>query len=51
MLRGVATALVAMAAFDLFFLDGTYTHAFQTMGFSVLHFFEHFATCYETGHF
>ena len=41
MLRGVATALVAMAAFDLYFLDGTYTHAFQTMGFSILRFFGH----------
>ena len=35
---GVAAALVAIAAFDLYFLDGTYAHAFQTIGFSVLHF-------------
>ena len=35
---GAAAALVAMAAFDLYFFGGTYTHAFQTTGFCVLHF-------------
>jgi hypothetical protein len=39
MFRGVATALVAMAAFDLYVLDGSYTRAFQMIGLSVLHFF------------
>jgi hypothetical protein len=39
MFRGVATTLVAMAAFDLYVLDGRYIHAFQSMGFSVLNFF------------
>jgi hypothetical protein len=39
MFRGVATALVAMAAFDLYALDGSYIHAFQMIGRSVLHFF------------
>jgi hypothetical protein len=39
MFRGVATALVAMAAFDLYVLDGRYIHAFQSIGLSVLHFF------------
>ena len=39
MFRGVATALVAMAAFDLYVLDGRNTRAFQMMGLSVFHFF------------
>jgi hypothetical protein len=39
MFRGVAAALVAMAAFDLCVLDGRYSHAFQTIGRSALHFF------------
>jgi hypothetical protein len=39
MFRGVAAALVAMAAFDVYVLDGRYTHAFQTIGRSALHFF------------
>ena len=34
----MAIVLVASAAFDLYFLDGQYTHAVQTMGLSVLHF-------------
>jgi hypothetical protein len=36
MIRGVATALVAMVAFDLYVWDGRYTHAFQMVGLSVL---------------
>jgi hypothetical protein len=39
MFRGVATALVGMAAFDLYVLEGRYFHAFQMIGRSVLHFF------------
>jgi hypothetical protein len=39
MFRGVATALVAMATFDLYVLDGRYIHAFQMIGRSLLHFF------------
>jgi hypothetical protein len=39
MFRGVATALVAMAALDLYVLDGRYIHAFQSIGLAVLHFF------------
>jgi len=39
MFRGVATALVAMAAFDLYVLDGRYINAFRMIGRSVLHFF------------
>jgi len=38
MYRNVATILVALAAYDLFFLDGRYTHAIQMMSTSVLHF-------------
>jgi hypothetical protein len=41
MFRGVATALAAMAAFDLFFLDGRYIHALQEIGRSILHFSGH----------
>jgi hypothetical protein len=39
MFRGVAAALVAMAAFDFCVLEGRYTHAFQMIDLSVLHFF------------
>jgi hypothetical protein len=39
MFRGVAIVLVAMAAFDLYFLDGRYIHAFQEIGRSILHHF------------
>ena len=39
MFRGVASALIAMAAFDLYVLDGRYIRAFQSIGLSVLHFF------------
>jgi hypothetical protein len=39
MFRGVATALVAMATFDLYVLDGRYINAFQIIGRSLLHFF------------
>jgi hypothetical protein len=38
MFRAAATALVAMAAFDYFFLDGQYIHAVQMMVLSLLHF-------------
>jgi hypothetical protein len=38
MFRGVATTLVAVAAFDLYVLDGRYIHAFQSIGLSMLHF-------------
>lgn len=43
MFRRVAIALVAMAAFDLFFLDGQYIHALQEIGRSILHFSGHSA--------
>jgi hypothetical protein len=39
MFRGVAAALVAMAAVDLYVWDGRNIHAFQMIGRSVLHFF------------
>jgi hypothetical protein len=42
MFRGVATALVAMAAFDLYVLDGRYVHAFQSTDLPVLHFFGYY---------
>ena len=35
MFRGVATALVAMATFDLYVLDGRYINAFQMIGRSL----------------
>jgi hypothetical protein len=38
MFRVMAIVLVAMAAFDLYFLDGRYTHTLQEIGQSVLHF-------------
>jgi hypothetical protein len=38
MFRIVAIALVAFAAFDLYFLDGQYTHAAEAMGMSLRHF-------------
>jgi hypothetical protein len=39
MYRGVATALVALAAFDYFYLDGKYLHHVQAVANSLLHFF------------
>jgi hypothetical protein len=39
MYRGVATALVALAAFDYFYLDGKYLHSVQAVANSMLHFF------------
>ena len=39
MYRGVATALVALAAFDYFYLDGMYLHHVQVVADSLLHFF------------
>jgi hypothetical protein len=41
MFRGVAIALVAMAAFDHFYQDGRYLHSVQMMAFSLLHFIGH----------
>jgi hypothetical protein len=38
MYRGVATALVALAAFDYFYLDGNYLHSVQAVAHSLLHF-------------
>jgi hypothetical protein len=38
MFRGVAVALVALAAFDHFFLDGRYIHSVQMMALSLSHF-------------
>lgn len=38
MFRGAAVALVALAAFDHFFLDGRYVHSVQMMVLSLLHF-------------
>ena len=35
----VATALVALAAFDYFYLDGKYLHSVQAVANSLLHFF------------
>jgi hypothetical protein len=37
MFRVTAIALVAMAAFDLFFLDGRYTHAVDMTVRSLMH--------------
>ena len=39
MYRGVAIALVALAAFDYFYLDGKYLHSVQAVANSLLHFF------------
>jgi hypothetical protein len=39
MYRGVATALVALTAFDYFYLDGKYLHSVQVVANSLLHFF------------
>jgi hypothetical protein len=39
MYRGAAIALVAMAAFDHFYLDGKYLHNVQAVADSLLHFF------------
>ena len=39
MLRSAAIALVAMAAFDYFYLDGKYIHSVQSVVSSLLHFF------------
>jgi hypothetical protein len=39
MYRGVATFLVALAAFDYFHLDGKYLHVVQAVANSLLHFF------------
>jgi hypothetical protein len=39
MYRGVTTALVALAAFDYFYLDGKYLHCVQAVANSLLHFF------------
>ena len=39
MYRGVATALVALTAFDYFYLDGKYLHSVQAVANSLLHFF------------
>ena len=41
MFRGVAVALVAMTAFDYFYLDGRYIHSVQMVVFSMLHFVAH----------
>jgi len=38
MFRGAAVALVALAAFDHFFLDGRYFHSVQMMVLSLSHF-------------
>jgi hypothetical protein len=38
MYRGVATALVALAAIDYFYLDGKYLHYVQAVANSMLHF-------------
>jgi hypothetical protein len=38
MYRGVATFLVALAAFDYFYLDGKYLHYVQAVVNSLLHF-------------
>jgi hypothetical protein len=40
MYRSVATALVALAAFDYFYLDGRYLHYVQAVAESMLHFFD-----------
>jgi hypothetical protein len=39
MWRGVAIALVAIVAFDYFFLDARYIHAVQTMLITLAHSF------------
>ena len=39
MYRGVATALVALAAFDYFYPDGKYLHHVQVVADSLLHVF------------
>ena len=39
MYRSVATALVALAAFDYFYLDRKYLHSVQAVANSLLHFF------------
>jgi hypothetical protein len=39
MYRGVATFLVALAAFDYFYLDGKYLHSVQAVANCLLHFF------------
>jgi hypothetical protein len=39
MFRTMAIALVAMAAFDYFYLDGKYIHSVQTVTLSILHAF------------
>jgi hypothetical protein len=38
MYRGVATFLVALAAFDYFYLDGKYLHVVHAVANSLLHF-------------
>ena len=38
MFRVVAITLVALAAFDLFFLDGKYFHAVEAVARSLAHF-------------
>jgi hypothetical protein len=37
MFRSVAIALVAMAAFDLYFLDGKYVHTVEAIARSLVH--------------
>jgi hypothetical protein len=37
MWRIVAIVVVAMAAYDLYFLDGRYIHALQEIGRTILH--------------
>jgi hypothetical protein len=37
MFRIVAIALVAMAAFDLYYLDGKHVHAIEAMALSLVH--------------
>jgi hypothetical protein len=39
MYRGVATFLVALAAFDYFYLDGKYLHYVHVVANSLLHVF------------
>jgi hypothetical protein len=38
MFRSVAIGLVALAAFDLYFLDGKYTHTVEALVHSLAHF-------------
>jgi hypothetical protein len=38
MIRAAAVALLALAAFDLYFLDGKYTHSVEALVRSLIYF-------------